>query len=93
MTQSEWVTYLSLLDKGAVTDSPAEHYIRHFFPFGLSFNVQFDSAYDYFLEINLGKRLWDDPSNKDARWEWFNGPIFKYENDAIMFALGFNNNA
>jgi hypothetical protein len=47
-------------------------------------------AYSYCFD-NFGKRAYHPSGDYDlsARWEWYSGPHFKTEEDAVLFKLGY----
>jgi hypothetical protein len=92
MTHDDWKKYIDMYELSAAME--AELLIRKNFPFRPVFEVKFNNAVEEYLVDIFGPRMWDtNPHDENAKWEWFNGPIFRNEHDVMTFILGFNNNA
>jgi hypothetical protein len=80
------------LDKQSIIDK--EKIIRKYFPYEVK--VRHDKLIEVYAycEEQFGFRFFDgmypyNDINLIALWEWYGGPLFRTEEAAVMFKLGF----
>jgi hypothetical protein len=64
--------------------------IQEHYPHSVDLPFSGATAYSYCFD-NFGKRAYHPSGYYDlsARWDWFSGPHFKTEEDAVLFKLGY----
>jgi hypothetical protein len=67
--------------------------LKRFFPYEVEVSHRvYQATILHYIISEFGPRLLhhdQPPYYPEARWDWFENPVFRYEDDAMMFALGF----
>jgi hypothetical protein len=66
--------------------------LKRFFPYEVEVASLNQSRTLHFIEEAFGHRLLGHdgpPYHPEAKWDWFENPLFRIEEDAVMFKLGF----